>query len=78
MSDYVKITDFSVKDTLVTGNPAKVILGTELDAELDAIATALSSKQDASGSSFSNATLAGVTSLTGTLEGDGTIDGGTY
>lgn len=37
---YTKLTDFSVKDALTTGNPAKIIKGTEIDDEFDAISTA--------------------------------------
>lgn len=47
MSNYTPITDFSVKDALSTGNPSKIILGSEVDAELAAIQTAVNSKQDA-------------------------------
>lgn len=34
---YTKITDFSVKDVLLTGNPAKLIKGSEINAEFNAI-----------------------------------------
>lgn len=44
MSNYVKATDFSVKDTLVTGDPNKRIKGTEIDDEFDAIAVAVATK----------------------------------
>lgn len=37
---YTKLTDFAVKDALLTGNPAKIVRGTEIDAELNAIAAA--------------------------------------
>ena len=37
---YTKLTDFAVKDALLTGNPAKVVRGTELDAEFNALAAA--------------------------------------
>lgn len=78
MSNYTKTTDFTVKDSLITGNAAKKILGALLDDEFDAIATAISSKLDSSGVSYANVTLTGTTSLNGTLAGSGTIDGGTY
>ena len=78
MSSYTKTTDFSVKDALITGNPSKLILGTLLDDEFDAIAVAISSKLDSSGVTYNNITLTGTTSLTGTMSGSGTIDGGTY
>ena len=47
MTNYAPITDFGAKDALATGNPSKVILGSEVDAEFDAIATAVATKQDA-------------------------------
>ncbi len=46
MSNYTPITDFGAKDALSTGNPSKLILGTEVDAEFDAIATAVATKVD--------------------------------
>lgn len=48
MSDYTKLTNFAVKDGYTTGNPAKVIKGTELDDEFNAIATAVATKVDSS------------------------------
>ena len=47
MSDYTKIVDFAAKDALITGNPAKLVKGTEIGAELDAISTAIATKHDA-------------------------------
>lgn len=46
MSNYVKSTNFTSKDSLVTGNPLKIIKGAEFDVEFNAIATAVSSKAD--------------------------------
>lgn len=46
ISDYNKITNFTVKDSLTTGEPEKTILGEEIDDELDAIATAITSKAE--------------------------------
>lgn len=46
MSDYTKLTNFAVKDGYTTGNPAKVIKGTEIDDEFNAIATAVATKVD--------------------------------
>lgn len=37
---YTKATDFSVKDSLLVGNPSKIVRGSEIDAEFDAIQTA--------------------------------------
>jgi len=49
MSDYTQIVFYGPKDALSTGNPAKLIKGTEIDAELAAISTAVASKADVSG-----------------------------
>lgn len=46
MSDYTKLTNFAVKDGYTTGNPAKVIKGTEIDDEFNAISTAIATKFD--------------------------------
>ena len=44
MSDYTRVNDFSAKDALSTGDALKVIKGSEVDAELDAIVTAVATK----------------------------------
>lgn len=44
MSDYTKLTNFTAKDSLPSGNPGKVIKGTDFDSEFDAIATAVATK----------------------------------
>lgn len=46
MSDYTQSTDFSAKDALATGDPAKVIYGADIDAELALVSTAIASKVD--------------------------------
>jgi hypothetical protein len=46
MSNYIKSTDFSVKDGLTTGDPDKRIKGVEIDDEFDALATAIATKAD--------------------------------
>ena len=47
MTNYTRITDFTSKDALATGNPSKVILGSEHQAEFDSIAIHIATKQDA-------------------------------
>jgi hypothetical protein len=44
MVDYVKATNFFVKDSLLVGNPDKIVKGSEIDTEFNNIATAVSSK----------------------------------
>lgn len=46
MSDYSVTTDFSAKDALSTGDPEKLILGSDFDTEFDAIAVAVATKYD--------------------------------
>jgi hypothetical protein len=46
MSDYAQITDFSAKDALVSGDPEKLILGSDVDDELAAISVAIATKYD--------------------------------
>lgn len=46
MSNYTKATNFSIKDSLPSGDSAKLVKGTEIDTEFDAIASAVSSKAD--------------------------------
>lgn len=47
MSNYTQTTDFSAKDNLASGDSEKKILGADIDAEFSAIATAITSKGDA-------------------------------
>lgn len=76
MSNYVKSTNFAVKDLLVTGNPSKIIKGTEIDTEYNNIASAISSKAEANNASLTgNATAVNLT-VSGTF--NATVDGGTY
>ena len=76
MSNYVKSTNFAVKDLLVTGNPAKIIKGTEIDTEYTNIASAISSKADANNAALTGTATAVNLTVSGTL--NATVDGGTY
>jgi hypothetical protein len=46
MSNYTKSTNFTSKDSLSSGNPLKIIKGSEFDTEFNAIATAVATKAD--------------------------------
>lgn len=46
MSDYAFGNDFSVKDGLASGDPAKLILGSDMDSEFEAIETHIATKVD--------------------------------
>lgn len=58
MSNYVKATNFYAKDALLTGDPAKIIKGSEIDAEYNAIATAVGTKADLNSPTFTGAPVA--------------------
>lgn len=66
MANYTPITDFAGKDDLTTGDPLKVVRGTEIMDEFLAIQAAVISKADSNNPTF-----------TGTADGL-TLDGGTY
>jgi len=65
MSNYIKATNFTAKDALPSGNSGKIIKGTEIDVELTAIASAVSSKADTASPTFSGTPL-GPTAAAGT------------
>ena len=46
MSNYTKSTNFATKDALSSGNPLKIVKGTEIDTEFNNIATAVATKAD--------------------------------
>jgi hypothetical protein len=77
MSNYTKTTNFAVKDTLASGNPAKIIKGSEINSEFDNIATAVATKADSAAPTFTGTATFATVSVTGTLTA-GTIDGGTF
>jgi hypothetical protein len=64
MSNYVKATNFATKDTLPTGDANKIVKGTEIDNEFNAIAGAISSKADVASPTFTG-TPAAPTATTG-------------
>jgi hypothetical protein len=57
MSDYTKSTNFATKDNLSSGNPLKIVKGTEIDTEFNNIQTAIATKLDSSSGSISGATI---------------------
>ena len=46
MANYTKATNFTAKDGLSTGNPSKIVKGSEIDIEFTAISSAIASKAD--------------------------------
>ena len=58
MSNYTKTTNFAAKDSLPSGNAAKIVKGTEIDTEFNNIETASATKADSN-----NSTLTGTTAF---------------
>jgi len=52
MTEYVKSTNFTSKDSLSSGNPSKIIKGAEFDTEFNNIATAVATKADIADPTF--------------------------
>lgn len=65
MSDYVKSTNFAIKDSLITTDPAKVIKGTDIDNEYNAIANAIATKANTNSPALTGTPTA-PTATTGT------------
>ena len=69
---YTKITDFAVKDSLLSGNPAKLVRGTEIDAEFTELQTQDAQNVKGPGSSTDNA-VARYDTITGKLLQSSTV-----
>jgi len=52
MANYLKATDFAAKDALLSGDPNKIVKGTEINDEFDSIQTAVNSKANSSSPTF--------------------------
>jgi len=64
MSNYTQTTNFATKDALASGNPLKIVKGTEINTEFANIATAVATKLD-SGSAINSTTIGATTPSTG-------------
>ena len=65
MANYLKATDFAAKDALLSGDPNKIVKGTEINDEFDAIQTAVNSKANLQSPTFTG-TPAAPTAAAGT------------
>lgn len=65
MSNYVQSTNFATKDSLPSGDPLKIVKGTEINTEFANIAVAVATKADLASPTFTG-TPAAPTASTGT------------
>jgi len=70
---YTKTTDFAAKDDKLTGDPLKVIVGTEHDVEFNNIVVAVNTKADLAGPALTGTTTAVNLTVSGTLNSTGTL-----
>ena len=75
MSNYTKTTNFAAKDSLPSGNAAKIVKGTEIDTEFNNIATASATKANSNNAALTGTTVFetlsdGTLSITGWVDED--------
>jgi len=70
MSDYTKSTNFATKDNLSSGNPLKIVKGTEIDTEFNNIQTAVATKADLASPTFTGSPVL-PTGTTGVTQSSG-------
>ena len=66
MSNYTQTTNFATKDALASGNPLKVVKGTEINVEFANIATAVNSKPETASPTFTGTVTIPILSYAGT------------
>ena len=77
MANYTKTVDFAAKDNLPSGNPGKIVKGSEIDTEFNNIATAVATKSNSASPTFTGTVTAAAVTVSGTLTAN-LIDGGSY
>jgi hypothetical protein len=76
VSDYTKSTNFATKDTLSPGSALKIVRGTEIDTEFNAISTAIATKADTAAPTFTTSIATPIVKSASTLklQTNGTTD----
>jgi hypothetical protein len=64
MSNYTKSTNFATKDALSSGNPLKIVKGTEINTEFDNIQTAVATKADLASPTFTGTVVIPTATIT--------------
>ena len=76
MSDYTKSTNFASKDNLSSGNPLKIVKGTEIDTEFNNIQTAIATKADLASPTFTGTVVIPTATVTTATITTANISGG--
>jgi hypothetical protein len=75
MSNYTKSTNFATKDALSSGNPLKIVKGTEIDTEFNNIQTAIATKSDSASPTFTGTVVIPTATIATANISGGTITG---
>ena len=67
MSQYTKSTNFATKDALPSGDPLKIVKGTEIDTEFNNISVAIATKADSASPTFTGTVTIPTLALTNDL-----------
>ena len=70
MTAYTKSTNFATKDTLTSGDPLKIVRGTEINTEFDNIQTAVNSKSNTASPTFTGTVTIPTVSVTSLVFND--------
>ena len=76
MADYITSINFTAKDSLPSGDPQKIIKGTDFQTEFDALAVASATKADLASPTFTGTVTVPNLTVSGTFSA--TVDGGSY
>jgi hypothetical protein len=68
MTSYTKSTNFATKDTLTSGDPLKIVKGTEINTEFDNIQSAVNSKSDTASPTFTGTVTIPTASVSNTTD----------
>jgi len=77
VSNYTKATNFATKDALSSGNPLKIVKGTEIDTEFNNIATAIATKSDSASPTFTGTVVIPTATITTATIATANISAGT-
>ena len=77
MTNYTKATNFATKDALSSGNPLKIVKGTEIDTEFNNIQTAIATKADLASPTFTGTVTIPTATITTANISTATISAGT-